>query len=144
MAKEKLFQVGVKALIENDKGEILIFRADTSYDHIGDVDTYWDIAGGRIKEGQTIESTLQREVEEETGISKIVASEFFTAVVSKHEIPFKDGVMSGLVLMIYKVKVPQNSKIVLSPEHDKYEWVDKKLAAKRLANKYPPEFTSLI
>ena len=46
--------------------------------------------------------------------------------------------------MIYKVKIPKDAKIKLSPEHDKYEWVDKKEAAKRLADKYPPEFTNLL
>ncbi len=144
MSKEKLFQVGIKALIENKDGKLLIFRADTKYDHIGEVEPYWDIAGGRIKEGQTIEATLKREVEEETGISKIDSFEFFTAVISKHEIPLENGSKSGLVLMIYRVKLPENSKIQLSPEHDKYEWVDPKVAGKRLADKYPPEFTSLI
>ena len=144
MSKEKLFQVGVKALIENESGKILVFRADTAYGHVGDVEPYWDIAGGRIKEGQTVKQALSREIEEETGITKIESTEFFTAVISKHEIPLSDGAKTGLVLMIYKAKVPKDAEIKLSPEHDKYEWVNKKEAAKRLADKYPPEFTNLL
>lgn len=52
--------------------------------------------------------------------------------------------MLGLVLMVYKVKLPKDSKIKLSEEHTDYGWVDKKEAAKRLAYKYPPEFTTLL
>ena len=144
MSKEKLFQVGVKALIEDKSGNILVFRADTTYDHPDGVEPYWDIAGGRIKEGQAPEQALAREIEEETGITQMESSEFFTAVISNHEVRLDDGIKTGLVLMVYKVKVPANSEIKLSPEHDKYEWVDRKEAAKRLADKYPPEFTNLL
>lgn len=139
-----MFQVGVKALIEDEPGKILIFRADTTYDHPEGVEPYWDIAGGRIKEGQNVEQALSREIEEETGITKIESFEFFTAVISNHEIRLDDGTKTGLVLMVYKVRIPKDAKIKLSPEHDKYEWADKKVAAKRLENKYPPEFTNLI
>lgn len=144
MAKEKLFQVGVKALIENKLDEVLLLRADVNYDHIGKVEVYWDIAGGRIKEGQGLIDTLKREVKEETGIVDIESYEFFAAVISNHRIPIESGQMVGLVLMVYKLKVPENSKIILSPEHDLYEWVNKKEAARRLADKYPPEFTKSL
>jgi 8-oxo-dGTP diphosphatase len=141
MAKEKLFQVGVKALIENKEGRFLLFRADTTYEHVGNVKQYWDLAGGRIKEGQTVDTALRREIEEETGIKEIESFEFFTAVVSNHEIPIAEGRKTGLILMIYRVKIAEKAEIILSPEHDLFEWADKKTAAKRLADKYPPEFT---
>ena len=144
MAKEKLFQVGVKALIENESGKILVFRADVTYNHIGDVEPYWDIAGGRIKEGQTLEEALKREIKEEADITEIKSFEFFTAVISNHEIPLENGRKAGLILMIYKIKMPKDAEIKLSPEHDAYAWVSKKEAAKRLSNKYPPEFTTLL
>ena len=144
MAKEKIFQVGVKALIENEVGNVLVFKADVTFEHKGDVKPYWDIPGGRIKEGQTIQQALKREIEEETGIKDIESSEFFTSVISNHEIPMDDGKKSGLVLMIYKVRILKRARIYLSEEHIGVEWVDKKEAAKRLADKYPPEFTNLL
>ncbi|HZP55436.1 MAG TPA: NUDIX domain-containing protein, partial [Candidatus Saccharimonadales bacterium] len=83
-------------------------------------------------------------VEEETGIKKINKPEFFTAVVSNFkDIPI-DGHKVGLILMIYKVRIPKNSKITLSEEHAGYEWVTKEEASKRLAYKYPSEFTELL
>ena len=139
MAKEKLFQVGIKGLIEDAVGRVLLLKADTSKFKLQQK-AYWDIPGGRIQEGQSVTEALQREIAEETGIKKIAKAKFFTSVISNHLIPLKDGKRAGLVLMIYKVKIPKESKIVLSEEHTGVEWVDKKEAAKRLSDKYPQEF----
>lgn len=144
MSKEKLFYVGVKALMENEDRKVLLLRADTSYGHHGQVETYWDIPGGRIEVGQSPTEALKREIEEETSITKIDDISFFTAVISNHQIPLESGDAVGLALMIYRVKIPNGSTINLSKEHDKSEWVDKKEAAKRLADKYPSDFTKLL
>ena len=142
MAKEKLFQVGIKALITNDEGKILVL--DSGDWHLKHQKRHWDIPGGRIQEGHSALHTLRREVEEEIGIKKIVKSKFFTAIISNFaDIPV-DGYKVGLLLMIYKVQVPKNSKVVLSDEHAGYEWVSASEAAKRLTYKYPPEFTNLL
>ena len=142
MAKEKLFQVGVKVLITNSEGKILVL--DSGKWHLKHQKRHWDIPGGRIQEGHSALDTLRREVEEETGIKKMNNPEFFTAVISNFiEIPV-NGRMVGLLLMVYKVTIPKDSKIVLSEEHTGHEWVNAKEAAKRLAYKYPPEFTELL
>jgi len=142
MANEKLFQIGVKALITNDKDEILVL--DSGDWHLKHQTQHWDIPGGRIQEGHTVLETLQREVEEETGIKEIVNPQFFTAVVSNFkDIPF-DGHQVGLLLMVYKVEIPKNRDIKLSHEHSAYEWVNREEAAERLAYKYPEEFTQKL
>jgi 8-oxo-dGTP pyrophosphatase MutT (NUDIX family) len=139
---EKLFQVGVKALITNDKDEILVL--DSGEWHLKNQTQHWDVPGGRIQEGHTALETLRREVEEETGIKEVIDPQFFTAAVSNFkDIPVGEHKV-GLLLMIYKVKIPKNSQIKLSHEHSGYEWVSRKEAAKRLAYKYPPEFTDLL
>lgn len=141
MSKEKLFQVGVKALIENESGKILLL--DSGDWHLKHQERHWDIPGGRIKEGHSALDTLKREVEEETGFTQVLDPSFFTAVISNFE--FKaEGHNVGLLLMIYRVGVPPNINVVLSEEHSGYEWVDRKEAAKRLAYKYPSEFTNLL
>ena len=102
MSTEKLFQVGVKALIENKQKRVLLLKAPgwkkaNTPDH-------WDIPGGRIQEAGTILETLQREIKEEIGVSKISVPKFFTSVISNHEFPIKTGQRVGLVLMIYELK----------------------------------------
>jgi len=142
MAKEKLFQVGVKALITNSKGQILVL--DSGDWHLKGQKRHWDIPGGRIQEGSNVVETLEREVLEETGIKKILKYEFFTAVTANfRDIPI-EGHMVGLILLIYKVKVSEGSKVTLSEEHSGYEWVATEEAAKRLTYKYPAEFTDLL
>lgn len=142
MAKEKLFQIGVKALIVNDKGQVLVL--DSGDWHLKNQERHWDIPGGRIQEGYSVLDTLRREVQEETGITKISKPELFTAVVSNFADRPIDGRNVGLALVIYRVEIPKNSKIILSEEHIGYEWVNKPEAAKRLAYKYPAEFTNLL
>ena len=58
------FQIGVKALIENN-GKILLIKRSSKY---GEMQGYWDIPGGRIKFGEEPEEGLRREVLEETGL----------------------------------------------------------------------------
>ncbi|MDO8591870.1 MAG: NUDIX domain-containing protein [bacterium] len=141
MANEKLFWVGIKALIENKESKVLLLHSPGWKQK--NIEAHWDIPGGRIEQGQSAKEALKREVQEETGVTNIENSEFFNAVISNHEIDL-EGRAIGLVLMIYKVKISEDSQIKLSDEHTSYEWVDKKEAAKRLAHKYPPEFTTLL
>ncbi len=142
MAKEKLFQVGVKGLIENKAGLTLLFKAPGwAKNH---TPPHWDIPGGRIQEGGNALTTLKREIAEESGITKITGIKFFTAVISNHQVVFDKDNRAGLLLLIYKVSVPEKTKIILSNEHIGVEWVDKKEAARRLADKYPLEFTKLL
>ena len=143
MANEKLFYVGVKALITNDAGKVVLFRAETSR-HQLQTEPYWDIPGGRMEQGETITETLRREVKEETGLTKLQSIHFWTSVISKHEIPLDDGTLAGLVLMVYKVIIPGGSAIKMSTEHTEYNWFTPVEAAKLLTNKYPPEFTDLL
>lgn len=140
MAKEKLFYVGIKALIRNKSDQILLMKSSLR-DHGKGTKVYWDIPGGRVEKGNGVLDTLKREIEEETGITKINDPEFVTSVISHHEIPLNEEEKAGLVLMVYNVKIPENSQIRLSSEHTEFEWVSPDTAKQRLANKYPPEFS---
>lgn len=142
MSGAKLFYIGVKALIRNEKDQILLLKADVS-NHSKNTEAYWDIPGGRIEKGQNVEETLLREIKEETGIKQIVSSTFFTVVISKHAIPSENGT-AGLALMIYNVEISQGSSVKLSDEHTEYEWVETAEAKTSLANKYPTSFTELL
>lgn len=144
MTQPKLFFIGVKALIENSEGELLLLLADVTT-HSKNTEPYWDIPGGRIEAGDSLVGTLQREIEEETGITELnIAPQQLTTVLSNHETPLDNGKTAGLVLVVYRVAIETDVKIILSDEHERYEWVNKSEAAKRLRNKYPASFTEII
>lgn len=143
MADEQQFHVGVKAMIQNEDGKILLMKEDVST-HSIPTDEYWDFPGGRVQEGESVIEALGREIEEETGIKKILEPTFKTAVVSNHQIKLKSGYLLGLVLMVYNVKIEPEAKIVLNDEHLDSEWVSIAEAKKRLTHKYPKEFTDAL
>lgn len=139
---DELFYVGVKGLIENKEGKILLLQAIVK-DPLVSTEPYWDLPGGRVQEGQTIEEALRREIEEETSVKNLSILTLFTTVISNHLSKWQ-GRTTGLILVIYKAQISGGSKIRLSDEHLAYEWVDRKEAAKRLVHKYPKEFTALL
>lgn len=140
MAHEKLFHVGIKALITNANEKILLLQTIPMKGTV----PHWDIPGGRIQEGQDAEATLRREVQEETGITVMAPPVFYAAAISNIEIPVPEVGKVGLLLMIYTIAAHEAEKVILSPEHTAYEWVGAMEAAERLSFKYPQEFTALL
>ncbi len=69
------FMVGAMALIMNDKGEILVLE------HTYRKETPWGLPGGWLKNAETPEAGLAREVLEETGftvtVEQILAADFW-------------------------------------------------------------------
>jgi 8-oxo-dGTP pyrophosphatase MutT (NUDIX family) len=139
MADEKFYQVGVKALITNERGEVLLLKSVPGFHEV-----HWDLPGGRIQERQSAVEALKREIEEETGITEVTDIKFFQGCISNHELTFDNMLPVGLVLMIYRVRIPADSPIRLSEEHTEYEWVSMGEVASRLEEKYPTEFTRLL
>lgn len=135
---EQKFHVGVKALIMNDKNEILILK--TNPEDAPTWPPHWDLPGGRIKENYSIEQTLYRELEEEIGTNKIEILELFDTCVANHKIPLNGGEIS-LFLVIYKCKlVDSTQEFKLNFEHLEYKWVSIDEAKELLKVKFPISF----
>ncbi len=86
------------AIIINTNNEILISRRSADQ-HQGNK---WEFPGGKVEEGESVETALNREIKEELGI-EILASEHFTDI--DHEYKAVDPKQSKTVkLMVYEVK----------------------------------------
>jgi len=158
MAGEVKFHLGIKALVRNEKGQVLLLkvRKEEVPDHPGPA--YWDIPGGRIQWGsvvrdkgtnqiqwdQTVRGTLEREVQEETGLTGIESIEPFSFVISNISYPVDTGETVALLLRSYICVIPRIGDITLSPEHTEYGWFSPAEAAVLLAVKYPSEFCEAI
>jgi len=109
---EKLFNVGVKALIVKDD-KVLIVKNTRGY---------WDVPGGRIDKNESIEEALHRELREELpNIKAIVLNKVVDARRLHKDI--KPDV--SLVLVFYKVEADFDGKPKLSDEHTEYKWATK-------------------
>jgi 8-oxo-dGTP pyrophosphatase MutT (NUDIX family) len=83
---EDIFHLGIKALIRNNTGKVLLLQVNPASLR-NETTAYWDLPGGRIQQGQTVQETLEREVIEETGITDIQSTKNIGMVLSNIRIP---------------------------------------------------------
>lgn len=143
--REDSYHLGIKALVTNKSGNILLLKVNPAeLKGSNRNNDYWDLPGGRVHKGVSVEETLRREVEEETSVRDMAIGKHLGMVLSNIRIPLKDGSDVGLILGIYNCTLPDNAVITLSPEHLTYDWCTPKEAAERLRVKYPADFCELI
>lgn len=140
---EDLFHLGVKALIRNEDGKLLLLKINPAELRGHEGASYWDIPGGRIHRGDTAETTLRREVKEETDLDVATCQPFFMTL-SPLRIPMITGDDVGLILSVYLCEVGKNTQIKISKEHIEFGWFIPSEAAQLLQIKYPSEFTERI
>jgi 8-oxo-dGTP diphosphatase len=145
---EDLFHLGVRALIKNSSEQVLLLQVNPAK-LTGKNDAYWDLPGGRVQRGQTVEETLQREVAEETGITEMRDIVHIGTVLSNIRIPVKESADGketvGLLLSVHTCALPANeANIQISEEHLDYCWYPLVQAAELLKIKYPQDFCDLI
>ncbi len=138
--EHKTFFLGIKGLVKNNNGKILVLLKNPGkIKNLGLSEgiEYWDIPGGRIKQGDTIEETLKREIREEIGLVEFENKGLFYATISNIS---NKADNNGLVLFIYECGPLDNFEIKLSEENIKYDWVEKEKAAELLKINFPPDF----
>jgi len=110
----------LKTFVVNSEGKVLLLRRSES-------DTrrplQWDLPGGMMDDGETLEQGAVREVKEESGVD--ITSQP-RVVFSKAEVAAWDdqnGHHGRNVIRIYFTARVESANIVLSYEHDEFEWV---------------------
>ncbi len=137
MHSEDSFHLGVKALIHNLEGRLLLLQSKPKkFKKEGG--SYWDIPGGRIQKNESLEEALKREVYEETGLQNITLVSPFKMALSNIRIPTQNGDV-GLIFATYLCEVIGDSSIQLSDEHIDFGWFDPYKAIELLAANYPAE-----
>lgn len=131
MSPEDYFHLGVKGLLFNGSGKILLL-------YLGGKG--WDLPGGRIHKGESPEEALRREVREETGLC---ATSFdpLAMELSSWRIPVPGGDV-GLVLSVYVCEAA--GEIALSEEHVDFGWFSAEEATERLRGVFPEFLISKI
>jgi 8-oxo-dGTP pyrophosphatase MutT (NUDIX family) len=131
---EDTFHLGVKALIRNPAGKVLLLEREHRTKGM-----YWDIPGGRLHKGESLLETLKRELEEETGLKDIEDVVPFMTIVTDIRIHVQ-GSDIGLILSIYRLDLGSSFTPRLSDEHTNFEWFTLLQAAELLKKQYPREF----
>ncbi len=124
---EDLFQIAAKAVVKDSEGHILLIKISNPQKR------YWDLPGGRIQKESTIEETLRREIEEETGIVDIQDVKPLTTFLTHIRLPINQDQTSGLIFFVYTCQLAKKCEIVLSEEHTEYKWAAPEEAAALLS-----------
>lgn len=108
-------QIGVKLLIKNNEDAYLLLqRTDVLSDN---VENAWDIPGGRINPSEDLQTALDREIQEETGVTLTATPELLAA-----QDIFATNRDLHVVRLTYRVDADPTD-IILSHEHQAYRWV---------------------
>lgn len=108
------FFVAGHALIERE-GKYLVTRRSklTAY-----MPLKWDIPGGIVEPGETVEEAIYREVSEETGLTIQVGSVIYV-YANRDQLPVRQTFQT-----VYRCKFIDGEVRLNPSEHDTYQWLD--------------------
>jgi 8-oxo-dGTP pyrophosphatase MutT (NUDIX family) len=119
MTEPKQFHVGIKAIIRDGEGKLLLVDLGKEAKSA----QTWTLAGGRLNDGENIKDAVVRELKEELNwdVDQSVVGEVLNATVMPFNLNDKG---LGLFLVFVEVKISPElfSKITISNEHIGYQF----------------------
>jgi 8-oxo-dGTP pyrophosphatase MutT (NUDIX family) len=113
-----LFKVSQGAVLENEKGEILLLKLKNDN---------WVLPGGHLKKNEDWLTGLKREIYEETGITNFTVKGFVDISVFK----------SCYGICFHVLLNKNDATIVLSEEHEAFAWVSSQQEASQYTFYHP-------
>ena len=105
-------------LINPEKKSLLIQRAPKDDSLPG----FWELPSGGIDEGENMETSVIREVKEESGID--ISNEGLKLVDSEsYSFTKENGDIKNVTETTYLVSLENTPEVILSDEHVNYQWV---------------------
>lgn len=116
-----VLNVAAKAVIVNDKGQVLIMR-ESSKHATNTKAGHYQLPGGRLEAGEAFVDGLKREAFEETGLRV----EMGRPILVGEWRPVVLGVPHQIVGIFVVCKAEGMPRVRLSEEHDDAQWIDPK------------------
>ena len=117
-----VFEVSLKFIIKNGKGEILILKMPTG----GPMSGYYDLPGGRIKEYEKIQpfdKIFSRELEEELGRNVHIDVDQTPVAIGRHTYLTHSSNEERFIFWVLFEGRYLGGKVKVSPEHERHDWV---------------------
>lgn len=116
----------VKAVIVREEREVLLLKRTKDVKN----PNKWDLPGGHLEKGETLEESIKREILEETGLEVEVGEILKTTEFSKDSKHFKDE-KRGLRYLAYY----EEGEVEISEEHQDFGWFEFDEALEKLSEK---------
>lgn len=111
-SREEKIGVSQKAVLFDDEGKILAIRRSKT---APSRPLHWDLPGGDIEVGKSLEVDIAREIREETGLE--------VRELKVIDAAGKFDAQEEFWVTICYIARPESKKVELSFEHDDYKWV---------------------
>ena len=121
------FRIAVKGFVVDENCNLLLLKRGIDRPHKPGV---WDIPGGRLDEGENPFLGLQREIKEETNLEIEIGSP-----IDVHHFVRDDG--QQITMLIFKCS-PKHKSVMLSHEHEAYDWVHLSKAKEKICPTFHP------
>ncbi len=99
---------------------------------------FWDLPKGKLDDGETIEACAVREIQEETGLQKVILGEFIG--ITQHHY-FDKYINKNAIKESHWYKMTTNSSEILKPQTEEditeIRWINKEDLPSFLAKSYP-------